>query len=167
MKRKILILFASLVLVIVLFTVIYHNAPHKLEYSAQGILWRNNDPEYEEPITVELNGEISKKEFNGEITFISDSSNETYSSVNVLFDSDGVGLVRYYVDFPNDSQTIGNMKFDRKTGACCFLLYETTGHWDSTNSLIISAPAETRDEAISVTREIFKNSDWLSSAEWK
>lgn len=173
MKQKIITIFIVLLLLaaisafICLFVFIYNNAPHELEYSAQGVLWRNNDPEYEEPITIELSGKISKKEFNGEITFISDSFNETYDSVNILFDSGGVGYARNYIDFPLDSQTIGNMKFDKKTGTCCFLLWEDPGHWEGETSLIISAPAATREEAVNVTREIFKNSTWwLSEAEW-
>lgn len=159
---------AAVGLVIAVFAAVmvllYLISPHKIESGFQGIVWRNGSQSEAIPSEVRITGQKQRHRITGELTFTVGSETKVYS-VDILFSENGVGYITDTVALFGgefEQRLIGCIILDKKAERCGILLYEGSG-WTSDGGLIFTAPAETREEALNVMRELSRNTEWLSS----
>lgn len=148
--------------------VLYLLSPHEIESSFQGVFWRNGDQTEVIPSELHINGKKKKNRISGEVEFTLD--NEVYSCfADIIFLKNGIGYISNGVVLGEEAgRLIGCIVLDDKEERFSILIYEDS-QWSGDGGLIFTAPAESRDEAVYVMRELSQNFDveWLLYAEWR
>lgn len=136
----------------------------KTDIATDGILWKNNDSDIKIPVHCIVNGVCTKKSFHGNISISSQEDTILDVETDILFDTDW-GLI---IDF--DGNTYGMFFIAEDKEQFVILLYDDmlAAHkdWSASNSLVISAPAGNRAEAMQLARDMGKGNEFLQSITW-
>lgn len=164
MKRKYQkIILACLIIVIGFY--VFSTFPRKYNITFHGIKYRLGDTSYQEDIVVRIKGWYTKKvfsgnQFRGEICL----GNEKLLNVNLELNEYNSDILMGYKEDIGEFRMYGKIYFSNTFDKIAILLFEpddkgdySKGHWNSKNGLMISAPAKSREEAISLSKELLRD----------
>ncbi|MCT4631363.1 MAG: hypothetical protein N4A76_01345 [Firmicutes bacterium] len=144
--------------------------PHKIKQTYPAIEYRIGYPDYiDRELTITVKGVykdylIKKDTFEGIVSVDKyDFTQDTLMSKVTIFD--GKGNLSYF-----NMETLGFI-IPEKDFSKFFIgvsepIAEPGQSWSGGDGLVIAAPASTREEAIEITKELAKKSQWLSQSDW-
>lgn len=157
MKSRLILILA---LIVLLFIVPWR---HNIDNTYQGLEYRVGYPDYlERNLNITVKGVykdylFKKDTFEGIISIDKyDFTQNTKMSKLTFFD--GKATISYF-----NLQHLGFIICEKDFSKFFIGVDEATG-WNGGEGLIITAPATTREEAIKMTKELSKKSEWLSNS---
>ncbi|WP_427339642.1 hypothetical protein [Caloranaerobacter sp. DY30410] len=157
------IILACLIIVIAFY--VFYTFPRKYNIVFQGIKYRLGDTLYQEDIEVRIKGWYTKKifsgnQFKGEICL----GDEKLLNVNLELNKYNSDILMGYKEEIDEFRMYGKIYLSNTLDKITILLFEpddkgdySKGHWSSKNGFMISAPAESREEAISLSKELIRS----------
>lgn len=158
-KSKIIIL-----LILSLITVyFYYTHPNKFSKTYTGVKYRINNDNYEEKVLVKFEGKYTRKPFSNNIFEGTLSiNNSILNNIKLEFNNDGNASIRYKKDTnDNFEKHYGWITIDKSKNYLIILLPESkkdnkynSNEWTYENGLIISAPANSKKDAIKIANKL-------------
>ncbi len=160
MKKYIKFIVCVLIIILIILCATYF-APQNYSKVYNGIRYKLGNPEYEESVTIKMDGQhtkniFSKNEFKGTI-FIHD---DKYSNLDIKWDQGEEGNISYWEG--NSFNTYGFIYISKNFEEITICVYEydninkSAKHWSSSEGLVISVPANNREEALMITNKLMK-----------
>ena len=158
--RRVKIIIGCIVAFFIILSIIYYY-PRKLINEYSGVTYRLGDHNYMEYIKININGHYSRgiikgDKFEGSMTI----GDKQLSKINLRFDEFGRGLLFFYDESTGDYHSYGDIftKNGMNEITICVLeeddLRKGGQTWSSKYGLMISAPAESRVEAIEISNQL-------------
>lgn len=156
------IIFAFLCIMLILLVIYKYPKRFYQEYS--GIMYRLGDGEYQETVEITIDGYLSNGFFKGNLyegTML--IGKKKLSKLDMEFDAFGRGILFYFDEELGEYTSFGDIYTKNMNKEITITVLEdrnsntTDKSWTSKDGLIISAPAENRDEAIEITKDLMKD----------
>ncbi len=162
MKDNKKFIYYTIFIILFVSSVIYFY-PKKLRLDYNGIIYRLGDSNYSEKIKVSINGYLSKGLIRGDkfqgILIIGDKQ---LSKINIRFDSADKDDLLYFDENTGDFTSYGQIYSSDIKKGLTISVFEQCGQkegvrrWSSKDGLIISAPANNRNEALDISNKLMK-----------
>lgn len=156
-KRLIFYIF----ILLILSTVIYFY-PKKFNKEYNGVIYRLGDSSYSENIKISFDGYLSKRLFKGDkFQGTINIGDKKFDKVFMEFSNRGDALVQYYGESLGEYMVYGNMYSVNIKDRFTINVWEAVNSggytWSSNNGLMVSAPANSRSEAVDISNKLMKN----------
>lgn len=151
-----------IILVIILFVVIglVYFFPKKINKEYSGIQYRIGNDGYEEQTDITVNGYITRgllqgDRFEGRITI----GEKELPKLDMRLSDNYGALLLYYDEASGDYHSYGQIYMDNSREKISISIFEPKGQkgkqsWSSKDGLVITAPANSLNEAIEITNEL-------------
>lgn len=162
MKNNKKLIYYTIFIILLVSSVIYFY-PKKLSIEYSGIMYRLGDSNYSENIKVSVNGYLSKglikgDKFQGILTI----GDKQLSKISIRFDNAGKGDLLYFDENTGDFTSYGQTYSSYMKEGLTISVFEQYGQkegmrrWSSKDGLMISAPANNRNEALDISNKLMK-----------
>lgn len=157
-NKKKLFIFSLILLLISMY--FYYTKPNICLKSYEGIRCRINNESYKENVTIKLDGKYTKKPFSYDIfegdLYIND---DILKNVKLEFDKFNNSPIRYDDKKSNTLTTYGYIMISDNMDKLTILVVEKdinndSKSWHYENGLIISAPTDTKENAIKIADQL-------------
>lgn len=161
-KRIFYITFILLIILSVISVTYFYPRKFNKEYS--GVVYRLGDNAYSENIKISFDGYLSKRLFKGDkfqgVIIIGDKK---LTKINMHFDSSNIAHIYYYDENSSTDEFYGdivssNIK-DSFTIRVCEVDNNSGSTWSIENGLMVSAPANSRNEALDISKSILRDKE--------
>ncbi|MDF2801885.1 MAG: hypothetical protein K0S61_1788 [Anaerocolumna sp.] len=160
-KIKKLFIFPGVALLITLSIIYFY--PKRLNSEYSGVMYRIGDSKYSENIKILIDGYYSKgllkgDKFKGVITI----GEKQFTRLDMRFNS-GRELLSFYNEEKGDYISYGDMFINNKLEEFSICILEEDGagkggkSWSAKDGLMISAPVNSRDEAVKLSNSLLKD----------
>lgn len=144
----------------------------KIEKDIECIEWKTSDEKYSEDVTVTIKGTIVNyilfgRSFIGDI--IVDKYDFTHDARELNLDMDLNFDYVLYLQNQGGMKALGWLCESDNMEKISILVYDGTGEWPGEQGIVISGPAQGKDEAVKVGKEVTKDIQWIhsESENWK
>lgn len=172
-SAKKVIISTSVAVVLIAAAVCFLPLQRNVDVVHKGVLCRTNDPNYKEDVNIEVKGKyrdylFRMDTFKGTIVIDKYDFTSEWDCMGLIF-HEGMSQLTYNEPsgVPN-METIGFLfctpNFDRMMTTVFEPIDNNRGNWSGEDGLFISAPAETREQALQVVSDLAPRSDWLTKA---
>ncbi|WP_134340038.1 hypothetical protein [Filobacillus milosensis] len=139
---------------------IWYTTPRDVNQTIEGIQFQLGEESVEKPVTIKINGELSRSLSGGGIyggkfvitgEDVQIPSEDSGVTIDYRGQKNGILLYRNYQ--PGRHETVGTIVVNNQFEEIAIMLYNH-GSWSSEDGQIISAPANNRKEALELAREL-------------
>lgn len=159
-KKLIIITF----IITFIFLIIFYCYPRKLYSECSGIIYRLGDSNYSDDIKINLDGYYSKGLFTGDIFEGAITIGEKkLTKINMKFDKFKRGHLFCYDENIGEYISYGDLFSNNRMKDFTIIVIEKdgkskgSGSWTGKDGLMISAPANNRDEALEISNKLMKD----------
>lgn len=165
--RRILLLVIGVIVLVFIGWATFRVYPRHISLSIRGIEYKLGSPQQEvHPVTLQLNGTLQtsllgKRTFNGKVNILGSTvpNKDNAQSLKMVFNSELEAEIIYFDWNTQQFYQYGELYANRSFNEFTITVFQHEGKgfgWSGADGLMISAPAQTRAQALQISNNLMK-----------